>query len=269
MDLGHLAHLPASDFNIGIVEPVQIDRTDMTSMLRDERRAQSLPRTSPCQSGFSLLELCFVLAVSMIVAAIAMPAVIRAIRTVKLQESAIDYASLLQRGRMRAVQDDRFYSVWVQPATANMAPIAYIDIYPQQPNGLSGNGDPAKGGGYNAGPPADPMVMLSSDVQLQPEASAPNTTALKNAFCAACMATGSGVKMLNTGPTWGPSGLPCQPGPSASGAGTVCNAAGGPIAYISYFQSSVTKAWEAITVTPAGRVQVWSYNANNSTWSTH
>ena len=221
------------------------------------------------QSGFSLLELCFVVAVSMIVTAIAMPAVIRAIRTVKLQESAIDYASLLQRARMRAVQDDRFYSVWVQSATGNQPNMAYIDIYPQNANGLSGRGNPANGGSYNAGPPSDPMVALSSDVQLQPESNAPNTSALHTAFCAACVAPGSGVQMLNSGPTWGPSGLPCKPGPSLSGVGTVCNAAGGPIAYITYFQSSATGKWEAITVTPAGRVQVWSYNANNSTWSTH
>ncbi len=241
----------------------------MTSMLPDQRRGQSL-LTAQRQWGLSLLELCFVVAVSMIVTAIAMPAVIRAIRTVKLQESAIDYASLLQRARMRAVQDDRFYSVWVQGPAGNLPNLAYIDIYPQQANGLSGTGNPANGGAYNPGPPtSDPLVVLSADATLQPEANAPNVAGLKAAFCAACIAPGSAAVILNTGPTWSPNGLPCRPGPAALGGATVCNAAGGPVAYITYFQSSVTNAWEAVTVTPAGRVQVWSYAANNSTWSTH
>ena len=219
-------------------------------------------------SGFSLLELSFVLAVSMILVAVAVPTVVRSIRTVRLQESAIDYASLLQRARMRAVQDDRFYSVYVQPQSGGTPPLAYVDIYPQNANGTSGRGAPGNGGSYNAGPPADPLVVLAADVTLQSAAAAPGTTVLNAAFCAACVAPGSGAVILNGGPTWGPNGLPCTPKLSAGGVGTVCNAAGGPAAYVTYFQSSSTQQWEAVTITPAGRVQIWSYSNNNNTWST-
>lgn len=222
------------------------------------------------EHGLSLLELMFVLAVSMILLGVAVPAVMRAIRTVRLQESAIDYASLLQRARMRAVQDDRFYSVWVQAAAGGNPPIAYIDINPKQFTGLSGHGDPALGGFYDPAPPTpDPLVLLSTEVGVQPVANAPSVASLNAAFCAACVAPGSAAVIRNSGPTWGPNGLPCSPTLSVGGVGTVCNAAGGPVAYVTYFQSIYTRGWEAVTVTPAGRVQVWSYNANNATWSTH
>jgi type II secretory pathway pseudopilin PulG len=224
------------------------------------------------ERGFSLLEMMFVVAVSMILLGMVIPAVFRTIRIVRLQESAIDYASLLQRARMRAVQDDRFYSVWVQPAAGGNPPIAYVDLNPKWPTGLSGHGNPANGGFYDPAPPTpDPLVTLSSEVIVQPVANAPAAAALNAAFCAACVAPGSGALILNSGPTWGSNGLPCQPANSLGGvgAGTVCNAAGPPVAYVTYLQSATILSWEAVTVTPAGRVQVWSYNANNATWSTH
>lgn len=223
-------------------------------------------------SGFSLLELSFVVAISMVLLGIAVPAVVRSIRTVRLQESAIDYAALLQRARMRAVQDDRFYSTYVQPQAGTTPPLAYVDMYPQNANGTSGRGTPLNGGSFNPGPPADPLVVLTADVVMQPVASAPGANVLNAAFCAACVAPGSGAVIVTSdsghGPTWGPNGLPCRPGVSFGGTGTVCNAAGGPVAYVTYFQSLSTQAWMAVTVTPAGRVQIWSYYNNNNTWST-
>ena len=233
-------------------------------------RANRCPPSFGGDRGLSLLELMFVLAVSAILLGVAIPSVMRAIRTVRLQESAIDYASLLQRARMRAVQDDRFYSVWVQAAAGGNPPIAYVDLNPKLPTGVSGHGDPATGGFYDPAPPTpDPLVLLSTDVVVQPVANAPAAATLNAAFCAACVQPGSGALIKNSGPTWGPNGLPCSPGASIGGVGTVCNAAGGPTAYVTYFQSIRTQGWEAVTVTPAGRVQVWSYSANNATWSTH
>lgn len=222
--------------------------------------------------GFSLLELSFVVAVSMILMAVTVPAVIRSIRMVRLQESSIDYAALLQRARMRAVQDDRFYSVYVQPQAGTTPPLAYVDMYPQNANGTSGLGKPANGGAFNPGPPSDPLVVITSDVVMQTVATAPGTNILNAAFCAACVAPGSPAVIVTSsstnGPTWGPNGLPCRTAPSLSGVGTVCNAAGGPVAYVTYFQSTSTQAWMAVTVTPAGRVQIWSYANNTNTWST-
>lgn len=225
--------------------------------------------------GFSLLELMIVVAVSLVLLGMVVPSVFRAVQFVRLQQTAIDYASLQQRARMRAVQDDRFYSVWVQPPAGNAPAIAYVDIYPQNANGTSGTGNPSLGGSYNGGPPADPMITLAGDVQLQSGANAPNTAGLYAAFCAACIAPGSAATIRTTGPgsafapTWGPNGLPCIPSPSIGGGGTVCNAAGGPVGYVTYFQSTSNQRWEAVTITPAGRVQLWSYDPANTSWSTH
>jgi hypothetical protein len=215
------------------------------------------------------------MAVSLVLLGMVVPAVFRAVQSVRLQQTAIDYASLQQRARMRAVQDDRFYSVWIQPPAGNTPAIGYVDIYPQNANGTSGRGNPALAGSYNPGPPADPMFTVAYDVQLRPATAAPSTGVLNAAFCAACIAPGSAAVIRTTGPgsnfapTWGPNGLPCIPSPSIGGGGTVCNAAGGPVAYVTYFQSASNQRWEAVTITPAGRVQLWSYNANNDTWSTH
>jgi len=201
-----------------------------------------------------------VVAIMLIVASFAVPVYTTAMRTARLRGSEADYASLLQMGRSRAVNDDRYYSVYIQAAAGNNPQMAYVDIYPQAVNGTSGTGP---GGGYIAGPPADPMVALSAEAIPQAEASAPNTGNLVTLFCGSCAA----AIIKNTPPTWGPDGLPCAPTISAGGTGTVCNSAGGPIAYIAFFQSSTTQEWDAVTISPAGRIKTWYYTPATGVWN--
>jgi prepilin-type N-terminal cleavage/methylation domain-containing protein len=213
--------------------------------------------------GFSLIELCVVVALVLVALATTVPLMMTTIGYIHLEQAAIAYAGLLQRTRLQAVQDNRYYAVYVQ--TAGGMQMAYADVNPKLPDGTSGHGSPANGGFYDAGPPNDPMVQLSTEANIQPEAVAPSTAALHTNFCSSCVA--AGTPMLNTAPVWGPDGLPCQPKPSIGGVGTVCNAAGGPVAYITYLQSTANQAWQAVTLAPAGRVQVWTYSGG--TWSTH
>lgn len=212
--------------------------------------------------GFTLLELMMVIAIILIVGAIAVPNVTRAIRTARIRSAAVEYANLLQITRSRAITDDRFYAVYVQPAGNGNPPIAYADVYPTTLNGRSGFGPPPAGH-YNPGPPADPMTTLSLDVSPQPVGSAPNTAGLNVAFCASCTPD----LILNTAPTWGPDGMPCLSKASLDGTGTVCNSSGGPVAYVTYFQSTVSQQWSAVSVSPAGRVKVWHYEASAGGWS--
>ena len=212
--------------------------------------------------GFSLLELIIVVVIILILAAISVPSINRAISTGRVRSAAVEYSNLLQTARSRAISDDRFYSVYVQPAAGNNPPIAYVDIYPQVPNGISGLGAPPTGH-YNAGPPADPLTVMSSEVPLQPVAAAPDVAALNAAFCATCVP----ALILNSAPTWGPDGMPCLSKLSIDGSGTVCNSSGGPIAYVAYFQSTVSGQWSAVTVSPAGRVKAWLYVASSRQWS--
>jgi prepilin-type N-terminal cleavage/methylation domain-containing protein len=202
--------------------------------------------------GFSLLELMIVVAIMLVVAAYAIPMYTTAMRTAKIRGSETSYAGLLQMARTRAINDDRYYSVYIKLAAANNPQMAYVDIYPQNVNGTSGNGPT---GNFMAGPPADPMVTLSPEAVPQTAGAAPNTANLYATFCSACAL---GI-INNTPPTWGPDGLPCAI------TGLVCNSAGGPVAYVAFFQSSSNNEWDAVTVSPAGRIKTWYYTG--AVWS--
>jgi len=70
-------------------------------------------------SGLTLLELVVSLAVILIVAGIAIPNFNTAMHSSRLKGGDSDFASLLQAGRIRAVDDDRYYSVYVLAANGN------------------------------------------------------------------------------------------------------------------------------------------------------
>jgi type II secretory pathway pseudopilin PulG len=215
------------------------------------------------EPGFSLLELMIVVAITFVLLVFAIPVALRSVRTGRLRGASSDYASMLQAARTRAVQDDRFYSVYLQPAAGPTPQVAYVDIYPQAVNGTSGHGAPPTGH-YDAGPPSDPSAALSGDAVLQAAAAAPSTANLYTQFCASCT-----PPMINTTapPTFGPAGLPCLPVVSVGGTGTVCNSATGPTAFVTFLQSAITGEWAAVTVTPAGRIKTWYYESGTSTWA--
>ena len=221
--------------------------------------AHQTPRRESCAvlaqrniRGFTLLELMIVIAIMLIVAAYAVPMWTTSRRLASLRGSETAYAGLLQLARTRAVNDDRYYSVYIKTATTTNPQMAYVDIYPQNVNGTSGNGPT---GNFVAGPPADPMVTLSTEAAPQPAGLAPDTANLFAQFCSSCAL----AIIKNTPATWGPDGLPCTPITSTGGTGLVCNSAGGPIAYVAFFQSSTNNEWDAVTVSPAGRIKTWYY----------
>ena len=214
--------------------------------------------------GFSLLELITVVAIIMIVTAMATMMVNTSIQTNRLRGTTNRYAELLQTARARAAADDRFYSVYIEPAAGANPAIAYVDIEPKAINGVSGKGAPPAG----SHDPKDPITTVSTGIVLQPAAAAPATANLKGLFCATCAANivlDAGT--AGVGPTWGPDGMPCQAQPSVDGTATVCNSGGGPKAYVAYFQSQTNQQWTAVTITPAGRVKAWYYSPGTGTWS--
>jgi len=145
----------------------------MTHSAKRSRRVQ----------GFSLLELMIVVAIMLVVAAYAIPIWTTSVRLARIRGAETSYAGLLQMARTRAVNDDRYYSVYTKLAAGNNPQMAYVDIYPQNVNGTSGNGPT---GNYVAGPPADPMVTLSPEAVPKPALAAPNTANLYATFCSAC-----------------------------------------------------------------------------------
>jgi type II secretory pathway pseudopilin PulG len=206
----------------------------------DSLGINALDKTRKRDRGFSLLELCLVVAILMIVAAMVFVNAATAVRNIRLTQSATSYANLLQNARIRAVQDDTYYTVIT--ATDTDPPKAFVDLVKNQT--------------YAA---ADPMGIFLQDVTPMAFASGPGRADLISKFLPT---SGSGtVDAGDPGPTFGPRGLPCKP--SALSGGTCSSMT--PTSYITFLQNSRSAKWEAVTVTPAGRIGIWSYDGTS--WS--
>jgi type II secretory pathway pseudopilin PulG len=198
-------------------------------------------------SGFSLLELIIVIGIMMVVAAIAAEFVQRAAQTMRLKESAINYSNLLQQARLRAVHDDKYYTVLTATGGTN-GPIAFIDV-----------------AGTGAYVPGEPMMVFSAGVSPMTFSSGPALSDLESKFLPNDPGAVLTVNTTALGPSFGPRGLPCTP---TTGGATTCpylTPAGVPTSYITFVQNTQNQNWEAVTVTPAGRIRQWRYDG--STWS--
>lgn len=193
------------------------------------------------------------MAIAVIVAAFAIPGLLTALHTAKLRGAGSDFSSLLQSGRIRAVQDNRFYSTYVLGGSYQQA---YVDINPHNNNGTSGNGGTSVASG-------DPAIVIPAEVSVESAGTAPDTSSLKSLFLPAGSALPVNDGSSSTTPiTFSPRGLPCTE-QSATG-GTVCDSAGGATAFWMFLENNLTKQWEAVTVSPSGRIQKWEHNPG--TW---
>lgn len=205
--------------------------------MQQNSRSRDL-RGKSSNSGFSVLELMIVVTIALILAGFGMPKVITMMHTYRLRGTGTNLAGLIQTVRWRAVQDSKYYSMRF---TSSGTPEAYAD--------LKSNSTLSAG---------DPQTVINSEVTMQAVGSAPSTSSLKSLI----LPTGSTVTPLDgyttANPvTFGQRGLPCVT--TATNGGSVCNSAGGTQAYWIFFQDQVTQKWGAVTVTPAGRIQVWYY----------
>src|SRR5579863_7493092 len=123
------------------------------------------------EAGFSLTELMVVVLVILIVGGIATPNILNLMHMARLRGSSADFSSLLQTARIRAIQDDTYYSTFI---IAGPPQSAYLDL---------------KANGGTGVDPGDPMVLIASELTPTAAASAPDTTNLKGLFLPA----GSGL----------------------------------------------------------------------------
>jgi type II secretory pathway pseudopilin PulG len=210
------------------------------------------------KQGFSLLELLICMAVMMVVTVAAIPTISRTLQVVKLQSSAQDFATLLQRARILAVKNNTTYSI-VVPGVANGIQIACIDSI-SPPNG--------------ACDATEPMVALSGNVSLVTDGSGPSTNQITcGPLTTACPAGFTGLNFApqaaNAFASYNDRGLPCVGNPATTEpSGTICNERDPtlkPVGFLFVFQyaGANARSYSAVTVTPSGLVSEWSYNGSS------
>jgi len=207
------------------------------------------------ERGFTLIELLGAITVILIVTSMAIPNFMTAVRSAHLKGTVSDFAGLVQSARIKAVDDDRYYSIYVHGGST---PEAFVDIYPQQASGASGSGGATID-------PKDPLIGINSEVVQKAVGAAPNTASLQALFLPAnaTVVLGDGSAAASA-ITFGPRGLPC----SASALTCKTHIPAGDIAYWIFFQDITSTNWGAVTVTPAGRVQRWLYSGGAAgTWA--
>lgn len=206
--------------------------------------------TTKGQLGLSLIELMVVVVVVLIVAGYAVPTIMNMAHMIRLRGSATDFDGLVQQARIRSVQDDRSYSMYINAVAGATPSTAYVDL--------------KQTGAIAAG---DPEMVLPTEITLFAASGAPATANLKTQLLPAGtpVAVGPYDAALASGTpiTFSPRGLPCLP------TAGVCSGAValGPTAYWAFFENTTTTDWEAVTVSPAGRIQRWSYSASASAWN--
>ena len=223
----------------------EVTNFEMTRNFSTRSRAARSTVSRGRQSGFTVLELVAAMTIALIVAGLATPGIMQMVHSSRLRGVASDFTGLIQQDRIRSVQDDRSYSVDVNAAAGATLATGYID--------LKQNSTMAVG---------DPEMLLPTEVTMEAAASAPNTANLKTQLLPALspVVPQDAAPASGTPITFSPRGLPCTPVAYAcSGAGLA------PAAYWAFFEDTQTTNWEAVTVSPAGRIQKWIYGGG--VWS--
>jgi prepilin-type N-terminal cleavage/methylation domain-containing protein len=198
------------------------------------------------RAGFSLIELLVVVAIALIVTAIAIPAIKRTVGNYRLDSSGHSVASMLQEVRMIAVKTNQpYYAQYNVAGVAGVTPNMVIAVPASREN------FPPNGAQYNAS--TDPTVITAGNINFPAAAGVlPNHAQLENVLgVAAGAANTGGVIGFNA------RGVPCQ----ANGNQWLCG--GGATAFEWFMQDSMTQGWEAVTVSPAGRIKSWHLASTN------
>lgn len=200
-------------------------------------------------SGFSMIELLVVIAIIMVVAAMATPSIMNTMNGIRLRSAASEVAGIMQECRQRAVRNNRYYTV--KPAVVTGARAAYVDL---------NYNDTFDGGA----PAPEPIIQLPQSVAVV-NAGAPNTANLIGQCCTTFVPQNAGIL-----PSFNSRGLPCVGAANPPPANSLCNirdAGGNTVGFVYYMNQNRAfgaLGWAAVSVTPAGRIRVWTYAG--TTW---
>jgi prepilin-type N-terminal cleavage/methylation domain-containing protein len=183
--------------------------------------------------GFSLIELMIVVSIIMIMAAIFPPLLMNVIDGVKLRSSANSLSGLIQQARIQAVKANTYYPIQ-QTMFAGGEVAYYVDLL--------------RTSTYASG---DPIAEMASNITAH--AGSGSGAPGESGFITSLNFTpdSSGVLRFNA------RGLPCVMN------GAPCQTLGNGFVYFLSRVSLVGTSWRAVTVTPSGRVQVWSYDGTH------
>lgn len=183
------------------------------------------------QAGFSLVEVLTVVVIAIIVTAIAIPAVKRTMTSYQLDTSGHAVASMLQQVRATAAKTNTPYY-----AQYNATPALNTEIVAVPASRLTP---------FNYDGTQDPTASVSSSVTFQPLAAAPNHAQL-DAYLGIAPDPGAFIGFSARG-------IPCT---ATAGNSYLCDTTA-PHGFEWFMRSTVDNRWEAITVTPSGRIKAW------------
>lgn len=185
-------------------------------------------------SGFSLVELTVVGAVTIIVAALAIPNAMTAVANVRLRSAGNNIASVLQATRMGAIRANRAMSA--HQGTDNGVPVLYADI--SQP--------------YGSLQPNEPRASFTGQLTLL--TSAPAGT----------VAVSPGFTPVTGDPSFSSHGVPLLMDAST---GAIVLQPAGFVFYVQQARSLGPTGFAAVVLTPGGRVRVLIWDAHTSSWN--
>lgn len=187
--------------------------------------------------GFSILELLVVLAITLVVAGIALPGMVQSWYGLQLRATAGEVADLMQRARMQAARANVSPGIPIRYQVSNGMQQVYAD--------LNGNGAWDQG---------EPMLDLA---RVTAAAGAPNGGSGVPSAYVDTMDTSAGTPCDNTCTlAFSPRGLPCNL------VSNVCPTPS-PSYFVYYFQDGRPDGWAAVLVSKAGRTRVLIWNGTS------
>ncbi len=183
-----------------------------------------------------MVELIVVCVVLVIITGIAVPNIFRTYQNYQLDSAGHSVASLLQQARIQAVKTNvPAYANYTNAAAGNLAFVSTDNS-----------------AAYAAG---EPDVQLSPAVTFENGAPDPNTPPEHTQLNTYLSGGAPGLTPQVGGSIgFNARGLPCSE-TTPGGNPTVCGFPGGASGYIWFMQSNI--GWEAVTVTPSGRIKSW------------
>lgn len=191
--------------------------------------------------GFSMLELMIVIAISVSIAAFAVPSFLSAYYNLRLKSACSDLSALLQKARIQSARQNAVYTVQYRVSTVQEA---YVDMNANQnwDNSVTVNGVQT----------SEPIIDFSQSITMA--TGAPSGPGAPPPYV--LVGDTAGTTYNNTTTLgWSARGLPC-----AYAAGVCATPAGGYFVYYVQDQRPNSVGWGGVVVTRSGRTKTVIWN---------